>query len=1642
MEELENVVPPVGGELSLPLFEQSAVAVPNTEPLIKVNDDYSVPGISMPSAFGSVVVDYDPTNPFDVAKQALAKPITESDIAFESSKEKYFQPGYQKTNFDRYYNDTDNFYKLGFNPLANNEVLYNQNRSWYEDLFRSAAGIPALGLSVIKSGYRTLGDMATGDFSMTDETGAREFSQIMAERGSTRGGATQFFSNLALQSGFVAGIAADYLATEALLAGSVALSEGAALPGAIAASAAKTSATIKSISSLFDANTARQAYNTIKGLDLASAAKGLGNVAKATAENIVPNTFKNVKTFLQADSPVIGLANSARGIADFVRDMKQISYATAESSMEGGSVKNDFIDKHINDYINTNGVYPDQDVLNKIYDKASDAGFTTGIINAPLILLTNNITFDNLYKGQKSALGKSASDVIEESKLTGRTLRFSEKTGQFKTMGIRESFGESIRGLKSPKKYMQFASGYFAKNLSEGIQEISQEIISGASTDYYDRLYDNAEAGGIVTYLADAYQNLKDQASLQGLEVFASGFLMGGLTGISTAVGNRVYGGSKSIFNRIAQAKNPEEYKKAVEEETKRFNSIAEELNDAINNGNKILTEDIDNLLVQTKLGQDMIMARKSFDEKAFHDLKDMSRFNSIYTALQAGKFDFLINKLEDMKQMTGEEIKKAYDLADDVTDEKAKQVLDITIDRAYQIKKQYEEFNGFKNPYNPNTFRAADTPEGIIAFVNELQSYKAFEEARKTAVFSLHGLEQAKVRMSQLTNEMSKLAGISNLNYSDVANILNISSIDNEINLLIADIESSKGTTDEGLKKITENNKKKLKALESLKTNLGRIENISDPVEVRKARYLKKAFKDYFNTLLEEKNNTALPSDLDEAYRIFTDYYALNDDKNNYNKILSDLYDPNNFINLAERERTLLIARDKRRVNYFNKAFKKYAETSKIGIFLKTLANAGFVIDLKYLKALEDQSFENLKNEILNNPDIKFRDLNSNKLFGSEDPRFNNIKTFISEFEQKTTTKETVPSNITQKDSTGFSTDTTEDEDQFGSEDIENVSEFTQTVVRRAYDDYLKSLREVEVPISFEEFVASKKATGIINAITTLQAAYDAITDEAKPEFTEWLRVNSRTPLVYDALNRNNVTFSDIFIQQRDENQYNNDVLEEGESIVSPGYNGVFITKITGVVDNVDTDVYFVKTNQGRLAIEAAGTPIELMDISDDVFTDLKKAEKAQKAIGDYLANNKKQFVFDNTPLTYGQIISDNNNNEYIVLSYPREIEDGSDLKLKNLKSGAILPIKSFAGFKLERAPIEKKQYTSRFDSVNVLDRAWGKRMEGESQRDATARLSNLLRDTPAEELKQGLSIRFTNLNKSPERYAYLKLQDQKENQSFGFFRDSYAITLVFNGEEIGYLPNPTSFQFLDTQGNPIPVDRINADRVKQAFYLKDGKYNQAVTEIKNGYKNKLALLNYLKSKLGKNTSVEIPYTDLKKVANINTGLGSYEFLSRDEERPKFSELNYNTIDGAIYVINRENKYSKGSIISIESSPITDIDSDILESTEKEIDNARYGKSGKDALLKYGRYVAVVKLPNGKIRFVELTTPALSNDDLNTLALDIKARIELTKKENLNAEGEVKAEEYNDIWNKENIDQKLFISLPLKEREIGRAHV
>ena len=114
MEELENTIPTPGIEPGVPSnFEGSSISgslQPGFNQLVPYDPTLSVPGIP-----GSVAIQYDPNNPFDVAKQAKAAPITEGDIAFQRSKGKFFQPGFEKSNFERYYDDEDNFYKLDRN---------------------------------------------------------------------------------------------------------------------------------------------------------------------------------------------------------------------------------------------------------------------------------------------------------------------------------------------------------------------------------------------------------------------------------------------------------------------------------------------------------------------------------------------------------------------------------------------------------------------------------------------------------------------------------------------------------------------------------------------------------------------------------------------------------------------------------------------------------------------------------------------------------------------------------------------------------------------------------------------------------------------------------------------------------------------------------------------------------------------------------------------------------------------------------------------------------------------------------------------------------------------------------------------------------------------------------------------------------------------------------------------------------------------------------------------------------------------------------------------------------------------------------------------------------------------------------------
>ena len=1020
MADFENILPPEGVEQGVPssfagsdmVFTKGVNPLPLNVPLVPYIEDVSIPAVPQ----GGFSIEYDRNNPFDITKQVLNSPITESDIAFEKSKVKPFQSGYQKTNFNRYYNDSDNFYKLGFDPLSNNDEIYNQNRSWYEDLGRGLLGVPALGLSVVKSSYRGMGEMLTGDFSMTDEIAADEFAQIMAERGSTKGGLTQFSSNLLLQSGFVAGIFADYLATEAVIAGSVALTEGATLPAAVAASSAKTAQAARSIASmrnLFTAAGARDAYTAIRGLNATTIGRGI----KAAGEAIVPRTLSNIKNTINAGDSVINYANAARGVGDFILDLKQVGYTVAEASMEGGAVKNEFIDDRINEFITTNGYYPEQEEMNKIYQLGSDAGFTTSAINTPLIYITNAITFNNLFKGKAAMLNAPTNNVIARSSLTGERIVADTTGARILTTK------EVAKTLLKPKEYLSFGAQYFKKNLSEGLQELSQEITAGASKDYYERLYETPEAGGISIYLADAFENTKKQASMQGLEVFASGFLMGGLTGIAGNLSNvSRRAGSNIYYNYIKN--DPEKYNQLYKAEQDRFKEIVAEFDDAIKNGNKILTLDVENLLLQARLGTDMVDARKSFDEKAFHDLKDMSRFNAIYTALEAGKFDILVQKLQDMKQMTGEELKQAFDLTEDVTADEAKQVLDVAIERAQQIKEQHKEFSDYKNPFNPNKFRRTNLSDPIVKeqYVKEVINYKAFEEARKIAVFSLHGREQAQKRMGDLTNRLTEISNFGKLTFSDITPLLNVNTLDQELDLLDSEIKSLSGSTDKEAIKILNSKKNKKKALELYKKNLEKAGDVSDPQELKNKKFLREAFVKYINTLSQEAGINFSKGQAEEAYNILTDYYSLNADLVQFTENLNTLYDPTSYYDLVNRLVEQQKYRSDKQKAYMEKSRKAFINAIKVRDFIQYLADAGYGIKLSSLPKDISKEYDEFISTLTDDLDIVFVDFKSDREFDKSDIRYVFVLDLINKFNNIVTepvaeTTEEVTETVTEEE-------------------------------------------------------------------------------------------------------------------------------------------------------------------------------------------------------------------------------------------------------------------------------------------------------------------------------------------------------------------------------------------------------------------------------------------------------------------------------------------------------------------------------------------------------------------------------------------------------------------------------------------------
>jgi len=316
------------------------------------------------------------------------------------------------------------------------------------------------------------------------------------------------------------------------------------------------------------------------------------------------------------------------------------------------------------------------------------------------------------------------------------------------------------------------------------------------------------------------------------------------------------------------------------------------------------------------------------------------------------------------------------------------------------------------------------------------------------------------------------------------------------------------------------------------------------------------------------------------------------------------------------------------------------------------------------------------------------------------------------------------------------------------------------------------------------------------------------------------------------------------------------------------------------------------------------------------------------------------------------------------------------------------------------------------------------------ESEEEAQKRLDNLLRSVDPKELQDNISIRISQ-NLQPRGYQTVS-GNRKANPNLGQSGEKYQIQIVYKGQPIGYLTNYDSLRFISETGVPVPMNHITLDQFRKIFDSQSKDPMQQMQEFKANYEASRAVFAALSKFVKPGQTVEISPKDLSSIIKFNVGTGEFDFV--DKGVP-FSQLSSNTIDGFYYIIDRSKRYGKGFTFQFAEVAITNATGENRKNIEKQIAQV---KSIRDTTEQLGRYIAVVKLPNGKIRFIELSTDIMSDEQLNNYITQLNERSKLTKEKNVEVSENDKKEQilvrkkidFNEELNSD-LAKNLFISVP-----------
>ena len=1428
-------------------------------------------------------------------------------------------------------------------------------------------------------------------------------------------------------------------------------------------------------------------YDVAKAFWAASKSGGkmIGNV-------LTPQTFsalKNFKTTKNATQNANNLAKAKAGFGGFYRDFRSVNLALAESKLEGGMVYNELVREGVAiQQKKTGNVTPEQMAL--IQNQAGEGAFYTTMTNAPLIFLSNQFVLGNAMGGFNRSLGRVFNDTFKKG-LNGRLFKGKgvkdSVTGKIKD--VFEDAGSGIGGWWTKVKAGGVKGGtgraisatarYFAANVAEGLQEIGQEAIAVGTKGYYTAVMEDPTAGGIQLQNDMILAGMGSQFSGQGVETFLSGFLMGGIV---QGPQKLVFQGMPALYNKIS---DPAAYKEYQENKKQYVADLVKVHNEAWNaqsvDAGGVFDINQLSFMVQKQVAAGMKANVFSQDRFGFQDEKDFGKFQQMYTMFETGTSGYFRNQLQDFLQMDDKELGQAFpDQKSQIKSGKARVRIQEMIN---EIDKQESFYEENKDKY-PNPFDRTQYEKGTREYALEGLKEKAHEHARYLYLFTNDGFKRAVERADSIYTSLAQDPLFDKMAANDVTVLLDKDSISNEIGLLLQDIAVQDKDTKEG-KEIIKKKSEKLKKLNAFLQVVTDKNNLTKDgsFDRRKINKLTGVFQDYIAFMAKSTNSFTNKDQIKETLKKMVDYYALKGRARVYDKSIEYLNNPARFSEIVDRQ--LQVNKDiYKNLSKIHKAqIEKYINIKEANMLMNKLFEAGYVGDPEQVKKfLLTGNVNELKTFYDEQGDIDPR---------IDKVKYDQIQRLLNayrEMSSKDDTSETTEEKG--KDIEAQETKSNQDEILEGAGvDVilpeSNNTPLLRTLLDRQYRKYSATQTVLgETVKTFEQwrneeglewqnsFNALKKLW-VSNSIPTLDVQGNPIFGKLSEKdiasetgFDEWLRTREvlENPLVKEVLDAAGIPLNEMYFTELTETDptdlkavasEDDDDIDPanppGPKVFQPGATAD-VLKIITINGEGNVEALFKLVD--KLGNNISQELLTQIGINLNAFSDSGSAIAAMREL-DRRAPDSTPFPFDGQMLFQGQLVYDKDGKEYRVLTTPKFAQGGTLRLLPNNFEGKPISLQS-GQFKNKFSTQELK-----FDllptnvarvNVNAINQMYPHANTVDGKRDYTTgddRLNAILDNLTQEEMLNLELVISIDPNRGDDVLQYT-LNGKETNPYVNVQQSKYKIGLRISNKDtknkidsilkernipqtdnengvFAYIPNG-NFNMTDPQGNPVELPNMSREQALNTIFVPKAvrsklDQKQTLELVRDNFAINQLLLNYADGVMGDNN--QLHFAALNTIPFGLNFIAQRGGMSYDNSTTRsLKDLRYDSVDNEGNYFVFDLKKTKGSR-TVQFVTTADEGSKL---SKKIRENLQKQQVWNDMMAGTDRYYAMVLLPDGNYRAVNLKARELTKGERDDIYVKLVDRAQKTKKENLDKTGKEKDLGFNSIFNEELTDE-LFIS-------------